>query len=149
MKKILKLLACVSLFFNFQLSTFNSASAQEDCSIYVIESDSKLTLFAVDISSAKKDGLSAMAMESLFRTLLDEGVKGFREGQKLMETQNPKWSANFLKEKNPPYMGYVKGYQTEGEPVKNTAGQYEATVLIRVNTEFLIRQLKNFGVMSK
>ena len=65
-----------------------------------------------------------------------------------MQIPNQKWRANFLVQKNPPYMAYVKGYQTEGEPYKNSVG-FAGTVLVRVNVEFLFRQLKAYGVMRK
>lgn len=125
-----------------------SIHAQDVTRISVIESDSKLALFAVDASAAKSDDIASKAMEGLFRALLDQGVEGINGGQKLMTVDNQKWKTNFFKAKNPPYMAYVKGYQTEGKPVKNSVGEFKATVLVRVNVEFLMRQLKAYGVMK-
>lgn len=123
--------------------------AQEASRISVIESDSKMAFFAVEASAPKAADVAAAAMQTLFQTLLEQGVEGVNGGRPFMEVYNAKWKANFLKEKNPPYMMYVKGYQTEGDPLKSEVGDYRATVLVRVNIEFFERQLKNNGIMNK
>lgn len=117
--------------------------------VAVLENDGRFALFSVQTSAAEEDGVSTVALRTLFRTLLENGVEGFLNGSPLEQNPNSRWKDNFLKVKNPPYMLYVKGYQTEGEPIKNNVGAYQATVLVRVNVEFLIRQLKNSGVMKK
>ncbi|MBR0170475.1 MAG: hypothetical protein IJQ14_06505 [Bacteroidales bacterium] len=122
--------------------------AQNDVEVALIEQDGKVAYFAVDASAAKSDEVATVAFATLFRTLLDKGVEGFNGGRKLMDVNNAKWREDFLKGKNPKYMTYIKGYQTEGEPMKNTVGEYRATVLVRVNVEFLIRQLKAYGVLK-
>lgn len=132
----------------FLLFSVVSIHAQDVSRISVIESNSKLVLFAVDASAAKSDDIVSTAIADVFRTLLDQGIENVNGGQKLMTVDNPKWKSNFFKAKNPPYMAYVKGYQTEGKPMKNSVGEFTATVLVRVNVEFLIRQLKAYGVMK-
>lgn len=117
--------------------------------VALIENDGRFALFSVQASANKESEVSTVALRTLFQTLLENGVEGFMNGSPLEQKPNAKWKSNFLKEKNPPYMSYVKGYQTEGDPIKNNVGSYVATVLVRVNVEFLIRQLKNYGVMNK
>ncbi|MBR5352590.1 MAG: hypothetical protein IK126_02675 [Bacteroidales bacterium] len=117
--------------------------------VSLLESNGKIAVFCVETKAAKKGEVASEAIRTLFINLLDYGVEGIYGGRKMMETQNPKWRENFFKDKNPPYMAYVKGYQTEGEPLKSPVGDYQATVLVRVNIEFLIRQLKAYGIIHQ
>lgn len=124
------------------------AWGQETMNVSVLESDSRFVVFSVQASAAKEGDVVDAALNGLFRTLLENGVEGVFGGRPLMQVQNAKWKSNFLKEKNPPYMTYVKGIYSEGEPMKNAVGQYEGTVLVRVNIDFLFRQLKVYGIMK-
>lgn len=124
------------------------AVGQDNGRISVLESNGKMATFSVDVSTVKADDAARDAMHMLFLTLLEQGVEGIDGGRPMMQKNNPKWKDNFLKDKNPPFMLYVKGYQTEGDPLKNTVGLYEATVLVKVNIEFLIRQLQRLGLHS-
>lgn len=142
MKKLYIALACIGIIFNI----FNTANAQD---VTLLENDGKMAIFSVNATAAKSGDVAPTAIATLFRTLIDEGVEGVFDGQKMMQIDNQKWRNTFLAQKNPQYMTYVKGYQTEGEPLKNNVGEYQATVLVRVNVEFLIRQLKAYGVMNK
>ena len=117
--------------------------------ISVLESDGRFVIFSVQTSAPKEGDVVDVALNGLVRTLLENGVEGVFNGRPLMQNQNAKWKANFLKEKNPPYMTYVKGIYSEGEPLKNNVGQYEGIVLVRVNIDFLFRQLKVYGIMNK
>jgi hypothetical protein len=125
------------------------AWGQEIMNISVLESDGRFVIFSVQTSAPKEGDVVDVALNGLFRTLLENGVEGVFNGRPLMQNQNAKWKANFLKEKNPPYMTYVKGIYSEGEPLKNNVGQYEGIVLVRVNIDFLFRQLKVYGIMNK
>ncbi|MBR1765822.1 MAG: hypothetical protein IJ745_02120 [Bacteroidales bacterium] len=122
---------------------------QEVSNITVLESDSRFAVFSVQAKAPKEGDVVSAALHGLFLTLLDTGVEGIANGSPLMQNQNAKWKSNFLKEKNPPYMTYVKGIYSEGDPVKNSVGQYEGTVLVRVNIDFLFRQLKVYGIMNE
>ena len=122
--------------------------SQESFKATLIEFDGKIALFSVDATAAKGSDVASAAMDYLFRTLLTSGVEGVENGRKLMEKDNPKWFDNFFKEKNPPYMAYVKGYQTEGDPLRTSVGTYRATVLVKVNIEFFLRQLKAYGIRN-
>lgn len=124
------------------------AWGQETLTVSVLESDSRFAVFSVQASAAKEGDVVDAALHGLFRTLLEDGVDGIFGGRPLMQVQNAKWKSNFLKEKNPPYMTYVKGIYSEGDPLKNAVGQYEGTVLVRVNIDFLFRQLKVYGIMK-
>lgn len=145
MKHIKSILSLAILLFGSNLIWAQSAST----SLLEISPDGKMALFAVEASAPKAADATQAAVKSLFITLLDEGIEGFLQGEKLMQNPNAKWKENFLKDKNPPYMTYVKGIQTEGEPTRTTVGDYKATVLVRVNVEFLFRQLKAYGIMNK
>lgn len=137
------------LLFIFAVLLFDvSAFAQGDVLINVVEIDNKNTVFSVEASAIKSDEVVSTALDALFHALLDDGIEGVNSGNRLMNVENTKWKTTFFKSKNPPYMAYVKGYQTEGEPIKNAVGKYQTTVLVRVNIEFLIRQLKAYGVMK-
>lgn len=117
--------------------------------VQLIENNGKMALFAVEAAAPKAGDVASAAIRALFVTLLDEGVEGFAEGKKLMQKPNAKWRENFLKEKNPPYLTYVKGIQTEGEPLKSPVGDYRAIVLVRLNADFLFRQLKAYGILNR
>ena len=121
-------------------------AAQDATRIVLVEPGEKMMKFSVTMVSDKKGNVATDAMVALFHALLDDGIEGVADGKRLMKKNNRSWYNNFFKVKNPPYMAYVKGYQTEGDPQKNEYGKYEATVLIKVNIEFLIRQLKAYGV---
>ena len=82
----------------------------------------------------------------LLECLREQGVEGVDDGTPLMKKNSPKWKSNFLKADKPPYMSYVKGIYTEGEPLRNQAEAYESTVLVKVNIEFLLRQMTTYGV---
>lgn len=123
--------------------------AQEQGSVTTLEFDGKMALFSVEASAPKAGDVTTVALENLFRALLDEGVEGVNNGQRFMEIENAKWKENFFKSKNSPYMSYVKGIQNEGEPLKTDVGDYKGTVLVRVNIDFFVRQLKAYGIMKK
>lgn len=130
-------------------SNLLQAQSFNDVSLLEIDKDGKNAVFSVYATATKSGNVSGEAIHKLFVTLLDQGVEGIRDGRKLEQKANLKWRENFLKSKNPPYMAYVKGYQTEGEPIKSSLGEYQATVLVKVNVEFLIRQLKAYGIISQ
>lgn len=141
MKHILSILALT-------LALGGSLQAQESRAA-LIEYDGKMAVFSVDATAAKSGDVADAAIRQVFLILLDEGVEGINNGGKLMQHDNAKWRDNFFKDKNSPYMSYVKGIQTEGEPLKTSVGEYGATVLVRVNIEFLVRQLRAYGIMDK
>ena len=122
--------------------------AQQTDKVALVENDGKMAIFSVSASAPDNSDVVPTAIRGLFEALINEGVEGFENGSPLMQKENPKWKANFFKEKNPPYMTYVKGIQSEGEPRKNNVGAYQTTVLIKINADFLIRQLKAYGVMK-
>ncbi len=147
MKRFLLLFA-TTIILCIPCAVFNTAQAQEATQIRVLESGDKNATFTVSVTSSNDDEMAAQAMGLLFHALLEQGVDGVHGGKPLMNVDNPKWKDNFFKSKNPPYMAYVKGYHTEGVPVKNSVGDYQVTVIVRLNIEFLLRQLKAYGVLK-
>ena len=121
-------------------------NGQETMHVSLLESNGKIATFSVEATTPKGVEPATAALHALFQTLLEQGVEGVDDGSPLMKKNNPKWKSNFLKASKPPYMSYVKGYYTEGEPVRNQAGAYETTVLVKVNIEFLLRQMTVYGV---
>lgn len=141
---------CLSVILFALLASLSSGLyAQEQGTVTTLEFDGKMAVFSVEASAFKVGDVTSTALETLFLTLLDQGVAGVNNGQRFMEIENVKWKENFFKSKNPPYMSYVKGVQTEGNPLKSEVGDFRATVLVRVNIEFFIRQLKAYGIMRK
>lgn len=134
------------LFATLFLAFSATLCAQETSHVAVLESNGKIATFCVDISTTKKADPAQTALHALFQTLLEQGVEGVDDGTPLMKKNSPKWKSNFLKADKPPYMSYVKGIYTEGEPLRNQAEAYESTVLVKVNIEFLLRQMTTYGV---
>lgn len=135
-------LTATAIAFIVALSSF--AQVQHTGAVEILEIDDNVATFQVEGIAAKKDATLLSAEETLFHRLFENGVEGFNNDEKLIETLNAKnkfYIEKFFDGKNAPMNRFISGVQQAGNPVKNSAGMFSCNYTIMIKYKALSRDL--------
>lgn len=127
-------LAAVSAFAQVQLTG----------NVELMEIDNGIATFHVEGIASKKSDTMLSAKETVFHRLFDNGVEGFNNDEKLVETvtaQNKFYLEKFFEGKNAPMNRFVAGVQQFGNPTKDESGMFRCGYTILVKYRILSNDL--------
>lgn len=120
------------------------AQVQHTGNVELMEIDNGIATFHVEGIASKKNDTMLSAKETVFHRLFDNGVEGFNNDEKLVETvtaQNKFYLEKFFEGKNAPMNRFVAGVQQVGNPVKNEFDMFTCSYTVSVKYKVLSRDL--------
>lgn len=120
------------------------AQVQHTGNVELMEIDNGIATFHVEGIASKKSDTMLSAKETVFHRLFDNGVEGFNNDEKLVETitaKNKFYLEKFFDGKNAPMNRFVAGMQQVGNPSKNEFDLYKCSYTISIKYEVLSRDL--------
>lgn len=124
------------------VSTF--AQVQHTGNVELMEIDNGIATFHVEGIASKKSDTMLSAKETVFHRLFENGVEGFNNDEKLVETitaKNKFYLEKFFDGKNAPMNRFVSGMQQVGNPSKNEFDMYKCSYTISIKYKVLSRDL--------
>ena len=110
------------------------AQVQHTGNVELMEIDNGIATFHVEGIASKKNDTLLSAKETIFHRLFDNGVEGFNNDEKLVETitaKNKFYLEKFFDGKNAPMNRFVAGVQQVGNPSKNEFDLYKCLYKIQ------------------
>jgi len=120
------------------------AQVQHTGNVELMEIDNGIATFHVEGIASKKSDTMLSAKETVFHRLFDNGVEGFNNDEKLVETitaKNKFYLEKFFDGKNAPMNRFVAGMQQVGNPSKNEFDLYKCSYTISIKYKVLSRDL--------
>lgn len=120
------------------------AQVQHTGNVELMEIDNGIATFHVEGIASKKSDTMLSAKETVFHRLFDNGVEGFNNDEKLVETvtaQNKFYLDKFFEGKNAPMNRFVTGVQQLGNPTKDESGMFRCGYTILVKYRILSNDL--------
>lgn len=113
--------------------------------VELIEIDESTAAFQVEGIAGKKGELLISAKETLFHRLFKDGVEGFNDDEKLVESvtnKNSFYLQKFFEGKNAPMNRFISGIAQINTPLKDDIGQFHCIYTITVKYKALARDLE-------
>ena len=120
------------------------SQVQHTGNVELMEIDNGIATFHVEGIASKKSDTMLSAKETVFHRLFDNGVEGFNNDEKLVETvtaQNKFYLEKFFEGKNAPMNRFVAGVQQVGNPVKNGSNMFICSYTVSIKYKVLSRDL--------
>lgn len=120
------------------------AQVQHTGNVELMEIDNGIATFHVEGIASKKNDTMLSAKETVFHRLFDNGVEGFNNDEKLVETitaKNKFYLEKFFDGKNAPMNRFVAGVQQVGNPSKNEFDLYKCSYSVSIKYKALSRDL--------